>query len=139
MIRVTDNHAQRLARMAPSRIMPVLGEELVFGAGQIVDYARANINDGAISGPGHIPGPVGGFPNSDTHELEQSLHVGELIETPGQIQTAAIADAPYAAYVELGTSRAGPRPYMEPSSQELRPTVMEALGKRFAEEVNGNG
>jgi len=136
VIKVTDNHAARLVRLNPARIMPAMGEELGAAAQAIVDVARQNINDGAISGPGHAPGPPYGYPNSDTHELEQSLHVGEIMETATEIKTSAIADAPYASYVELGTSRALPRPYMQPSTEEVRPTVIEALGARFVEEVN---
>lgn len=136
VIKITDNHAARLARLNPANILPAMGQEIEAAAQSIVDIARFNINDGAISGPGHIAGAPYGYPNSDTHELEQSLHVGETLETPGEIKTSAIADAPYSAWVELGTSRALPRPYMVSSTEEVRPTVLPALAARFIEEVN---
>jgi len=136
MIKFTDNHAQRLAKMAPSRVMPAFGDQLDKGAQSLVEHARYNINDGAISGAGHVPGPPGGYPNSDTHELEQSLHKGEVIETPNEVRTAAIADAPHAAYVELGTSKAAPRPYMQLATEEVRGAVIEGLGRRYVEQVN---
>jgi len=136
MINITDHHAQRLAKMSPRRIIPALADVLEEGAQAIVDTARFNINDGAISGSGHIPGPPGGYPNSDTHELEQSLRVGDTIETPQQVKTSAIADAPYAAYVERGTSKAEPRPYMELATGSNHPGVINALGRRFTETVS---
>jgi hypothetical protein len=136
VIRFTDNHGDRLKRLALHRLTPGLGEVLLENAQTIVDFARVNINDGSVSGPGHVPGPVGGYPNSDTHELEQSLHVGELIETGSEIKTSAIADAPHAIYVERGTSNAGPRPYIEPSTEEVRPHVLAGLASAFRKVVN---
>lgn len=135
MIRVTDNHAARLARMSPASVRPVLADSLDKGAQSIVEHARYNINDGAISGSGHISGPIGGFPNSDTHELADSLHKGELIETAADVRTSAIADAPYAAFVERGTSRAGPRPFMQLTVEELRPAILGALHARFTAQI----
>jgi hypothetical protein len=136
VIRVTDNHAARLLRLARSRVLPALGEELTHAAQTIVDTMRHEMNDGAISGPGHIPGPPYGTAKSDTHQMEESLHVTPLIETPGEIRTGAAADTPYALYVELGTSRALPRPGLQLATAEHRTDVREALGKRFIEEVN---
>lgn len=99
---------------------------------------RNNMNDGAISGSRHVPGPPYGSAKSDTHEMEQSIHVGEVIETPTEIRTAVIAggdEAPYAIYVELGHSNALPRPGLSLAVQEVRPTVMDAIEGRFREEV----
>lgn len=135
MIRITDNHGPRLARLAPAPIFDAMGEEIGAAAQSIVDIARQNINDGAISGPGHVAGAPYDYPKSDTHELEQSLHVGELLETASEVKTSAIADAPYASYVQLGTSRALPRPYMDTATEEVRPTVIAALSARFREIV----
>jgi hypothetical protein len=137
MIRVTDDHAARLKRMLPDRIRTAMADQVDAGAQSIVEHARHNINDGAISGAGHVPGPVGGYPNSDTHELEQALHKGETVDTGGEIRSRAVSSAPYAGYVELGTSRAGPRPYMQLATEEVRPAVVEGLGQRFVREVNG--
>lgn len=136
MIRLTDHHGPRLLRMAAPLILPALGEEIQAGAQSIVDIARHNINDGAISGPGHVPSAPGEYPKSDTHDLEQSLHVGELIATEQGVTTSAIADSDHAAYLELGTSRMAARPFMVPSTEEVRPTIIEALGARYAAEVN---
>lgn len=138
-LKITDNVAQRLQRMRPAPIMAAFGEELQAGAEAIVERAQFNIRDGAISGLGHIAGLPGDFPNANTHELDESIHAGELVEGTNEVRAAAIADAPYAAFVELGTSRMEPRPYMEPSTEELRPEIIHSLNQRFRDEVGIGG
>lgn len=134
-IRISDAHGPRLARMQPAAVRPVLADSLDRGAQSLVEHARLNIEDGAISGPGHVAGPVGGFPNSDTHELAESLHKGPLIETIGDVRTSAIADAPYARLVHNGTSRAGPRPFMSLTVAALRTVIVQSLHERFIRQV----
>lgn len=135
-VNFTDNHAARLRKLMLSRILPAMGEELESGADAIVETAKHNLNDGAISGSGHIPGPPFGYSNSDTHELEQSFHRGDTIETAGEIKSSVIADAPHAIFQELGTSKVLPRPNMQLATEEHRSDVAEALGGRFVREVN---
>lgn len=134
MITITDNHAARLQRMRPAVIVPAIGEELEAGAQAIVEDAVFSIRDGAISGSGHIPSLPGEAPNADTHDLDESIHVGELIETPGSIRTAAIASSDH-AWIERGGSNLAPRPYLEPASQRQRPDIIAAIRKRFKTEV----
>jgi hypothetical protein len=121
--------------MAPAAVNPVIAAALEAGAESVVVVARFNINDGAVSGAGHVSGPVGGYPNSDTHELAASLHRGDTIETPGQIKSSAIADAPYAAFVHNGTSRAGPRPFMMLTVEALRLKILRDLRTRFFAQI----
>lgn len=139
MIRVTDNHAARLAKMMPSRIMPAMGEELQSGAQAIEDTMRRNMNDGAISGSGHIPGPPGSYASSDTHKMEESIKAGELVETATEIKTSVSAgdsEAPYPLYVELGHSGVAPRPGLQLATEEHRSDITEAMGGRFIREIN---
>lgn len=137
MIRFTETVTARLRKMEPTRILAALGEELEAGADAVVETARFNLNDGALSGSGHIPGPPGSYSKSDTHELEQSFHRGETIASPGEVSTSAIADAPWAIYQELGTSKMQPRPNMQLAVGENRKKIARALGQRFIREVNG--
>lgn len=134
MIALTDNHLQRLQRMAPSRIVPALGEELESGARAIAEDAAESIRAGAISGAGHVPSAPGEAPNKDTGDLDQSIHVGQVIETPGSIRTSVIADSDH-AWIERGGSKMEPRPYMEPAMERARSDVTEALGRRYTAEV----
>jgi hypothetical protein len=113
MSRVTDSgHLARLTRALAVEAPVSAG--LVLGGQAIIDEARFNLNDGAISGPGHVPGPPGGYSKSDTHELEQSLAVHEPIETAGTIYVAAGAfDCAHAVAQEFGTERMLPRPNLQ--------------------------
>lgn len=134
MIKITDSHAQRLARMRPAAIGIAMGEEIEVGARLIADDAIFSIRDGAISGSKHIASLPGEAPNADTHDLDRSIHVGEIIETPGIVQTAVIADSDH-AWIERGGSKMEPRPYLEPAVERQRGDVVEALHKRFKSEV----
>lgn len=135
MIRVTDHHAARLLRLSPTRIMPAMGEELEAGAKAIAEDAAFSIRDGAISGSGHIPSLPGQPPNKDTGDLDESIHVGDVVELPNGIQTSVIADSDH-AWIELGGSKMEPRPYMQPAVERGRSDITEALGGRFIREVN---
>lgn len=130
MIILTDNHAARLQRMRPALVTPALGEELEAGAQAIAESAIASILDGGISGPGHVASAPGEAPNADTHDLDQSIHIGELVETPGEVKSSVIADSDH-AWIERGGSKMEPRPYMEPAVERERRDVIDALHKRF--------
>lgn len=131
MIRITDHHAARLAKMHPDLVTLALGSALTEGAETIAEDAAFSIRDGAISGAGHVPSLPGQPPNADTHDLDQSIHVGELIETPGKVQTAVIADSDHALYMELGTTRIEERPYMRPAVAKNRAGVVDRLRDTF--------
>jgi len=136
MISFSDHHGARLLRMAPTRVVPALGEVLSEAAQTIAEDAAFSIKDGAISGPGHVPSLPGEPPSADTHDLDQSIHVGELIELGHEIRTSVIADSDH-AWIERGGANLAPRPYMEPATERARPNVVAALGKRYVDEVNG--
>ena len=122
-------HVARLNRLVSPEFIAALGNALLEGAETIAEDAIFSIRDGAISGSGHIASLPGDPPNADTHDLDESIHVGELIETPSQIQTAVIADSGHALYMELGTSRIAPRPFLSPAMQANRPTVLRRVAQ----------
>ena len=135
MIRVTDNHLARLLRMNPARIMPAVGEELQAGAEAIAEDARASVLDGGIPSPHHVVSAPGEAPNSDSGYLVSTIHAGEIIETPGTVQTSVGVGAEYGLYLELGTSKMEPRPFLVPATEVNRKDVIDALHKRFEAEV----
>jgi len=135
MIRVTDNHLARLLRMNPARIMPAVGEELRAGAEAIAEDARASVLDGGIPSPHHVVSAPGEAPNSDSGYLVSTIHAGEIIETPGTVQTSVGVGAEYGLYLELGTSQMKPRPFLVPATELNRKDVIDALHKRFEAEV----
>ena len=136
MIKLTDRHGARLAKLARARVIPALGNVLEEGAQAIAEDAANSIRANSISGPGHIPSLPGQAPNADTHDLDQSIHTGELIETEDSVRASVIADSDH-AWIERGGSNMEPRPYMEPAVERARHDVVSALGRRFVAEVNG--
>ena len=140
MMKLDDRAWQsRLDRLASPELVAVLGQALLEGAQAIAEDAAHSIRDGAISGPGHVPSAPGEPPNADTHDLDESIHVGELIETPDRIQTAVIADSDHALYMELGTSRIAPRPFMLPAMIRNRPDVIRHVAQAFDKFRKGRG
>lgn len=130
-----DDHIGRLMRMSPARVVPAMGEELEAGAQAIAADAIFSIRDGAISGAGHIASLPGEAPNADTHDLDEHIHVGEVVETADSIRTAVISSSDH-AWIERGGSNMEPRPYLEPATERGRRDIIEALGKRYVAEVN---
>ncbi|MEH3121172.1 MAG: HK97 gp10 family phage protein [Sphingomonas phyllosphaerae] len=135
MIRIKDEHAARLAKMHPDLVILALGSALTDGAQGIAEDAAFSIRDGAISGAGHVPSLSGQPPNADTHDLDQSIHVGDLIETPDRVQTSVIADSDHALYMELGTTRIEERPFMRPAVTKNRAGVLDRLRDTFRKVV----
>ena len=55
--------------------------------------------------------------------------IGHTIETgPGSIEAEIGPTAAYGIYVEKGTSRQAPQPFMAPAYDEHQPKLQEALG-----------
>lgn len=105
-------------------------DEIEGGARAIVDEAVFSIRDGAISGSGHIASLPFESPNADTHDLDQSIHVGEVTQTGDIIRGSAIADSDH-AWIERGGSKMEPRPYMEPAAVRLHDTIIRSIAQRL--------
>lgn len=131
--KVTDTgHLARLRRAL--EVEDAVSAGLLRGGQAIIDEARFNLNEGAISGVGHVPGPAGGYSKSDTHELEESLAVHEPVEVADTIYVAAGAfDCPHAVYQELGTEHMLPRPNLQLATaargHETAPAIAEEMRK----------
>lgn len=136
MIRFSDAHGPRLLRIAPALMRPVLGDQLVDHAHSIAEGAADSIRDGAISGAGHIPSLPGNPPAADTHDLDQSIHVGELVETPGEIRTSVIADSDH-AWLEVGGANVAERPYLRPQVEQQRGSTIRGLAGAYNRQVHG--
>jgi hypothetical protein len=136
MIRLTDNHAARLRKAAPSSIVPALGRELHDSADIIARDAQVTILDGGISGSGHITSEPGQTPNADTHDLDKSIHAGEVIDTdPGVIRSSVIADSDHALPLELGTTNIAERPFLRPAVERHRRTTVRSLALAYNRKV----
>jgi hypothetical protein len=137
VIKITDKHGPRLARMDPASVIPAMGEELLFQAREIADDAILSIKDGAISGSGHVPAPPGQPPNEDTGELSASIRPLDLVETPVSVQTGVISDSGHSLYQERGTSKMEARPFLEPAAERHRVDTLRALHGRYVDLLRG--
>jgi hypothetical protein len=132
MMKVTDSgHAARLQRLASPALIEALGRALVASADSIAEDAAESIRADSISGPGHIPSQPGQPPNADTHDLDESIHVGELIDTGDGLQTHVIADSDHALYMEMGTSRVEARPFLMPAMYLGRRGTLERIAAAY--------
>lgn len=132
---LTDNHAPRLLKASPARIIPALGRELHDSAEIIAKDAAISIIDGGISGSGHIASEPGQTPNADTHDLDQSIHATETVEVDGYVKASVVADSEHAAHLELGTTKMAERPFMVPAVERHRDTTIKSLGLAYNRQV----
>lgn len=126
MITIRDNHAARLARLAPARVRPAIADQLHDHANAIAEDAADSIRDGAISGAGHVASLPGEAPNADTHDLDQSIHATDVIETPGEIRTSVAATSDH-AWIERGGANMAERPYLAPAMQRQRGSTIRGI------------
>jgi HK97 gp10 family phage protein len=78
----------------------------------ITKEAALSITKGSISGKKHVPSRPGQPPNADTRQLDTSIVTIPHRET---MSCQSVAQAPHAIFMELGTSRIAPRPFMRPA------------------------
>lgn len=132
MIRITDNHAQRLQRLNPVRVMPVLAAQLDRNAASMLEDAQQSIMDGSGGGAVSLPGEP---PNNQSGELHDSGFVTPAAEIGDEIRAAAGFSAEHAKYLEHGTSRMAPRPFVVPAAERQRGFMFTGLLSRLRETV----
>ena len=118
-------HVARLKRIQGPEMERQVGRALFAGGNIIQVEAQIGLSTGAVSGKGHVPGPVGGYPNSDTQQLANSIETVQ--KEPLLVEVSANAE--YAAAVHDGGSRTGPRPYMDLARDAKRREVEELVVK----------
>lgn len=107
----------------------------LFGVAQdIAVDAAVSITTGAVSGKGHVPSPPGQPPNADTHVLSNSI----AALSTGPLKAETIADAPYAAAQELGSSTLPERPYMRPAAAKNRGNAARKTAAAVNEVIRAN-
>jgi len=131
VIKFSDAHGPRLLRIAPARVRPALADQLQDHAHAIAEDAAGSIRDGAISGAGHVPSLPGEPPNADTHDLDQSIHATEVIETADEIRTSVSVTSDH-AWLERGGANVVERPYLSPAVRRQHGSTIRGLRGAFA-------
>lgn len=100
-------------------------------ANRVETDAFNSIKEGSVSDAGHVPSAPGEPPNNDSSVLADNIETIRGSE-PGTIKYTVSSNAPYAAFLEFGTSKMAARPYMRPALEKNR----ERISKRLAAAIN---
>lgn len=125
--------AERVKQLTPQQVTAAL-----YAAGQEIEIdAEHSITDGSISGAGHIPSLPGEPPNADTRLLDQSIETEIDPSAPaGKSRVLVSSNAPYGAWLEFGTSRMAPRPYMAPAAARKKAAASALVARAIKDVVN---
>lgn len=113
-VKVVNNRFGGIAKLLPILCGQAVAKELAEMKAMIVEGMQA-------STPG--PSTPGNMPAIDTHTLVDSLTITMTNKAQGYLWT----DVEYATYLEYGTSRMMPRPFMTPASEEGRKGLIKTL------------
>lgn len=122
-------HTARLKRLqaAGNKLRPIV----YAAADAVAADAAHSITEGSVSGANHVPSLPGEPPMADTGTLDRSIHVEQIDDLSARV----VADAPYAAALEFGTSKMAERPFMRPAAKKVAPKMLKkvrAIVKREA-------
>lgn len=121
MGRGRNSHSDRLRRLG--QVRSDLRKVVYAAADELAADAALSITAGSVSGAGHVPSAPGEPPNEDTGMLSRSIHVRQIDDLKAQV----VADAPYAAALEFGTSKMAERPYMRPAALRVAPVMRKKI------------
>lgn len=113
----------RMQGMAGEETIRRVGAALFAGGEAIRAEASHMITEGAVSGKGHVPSAPGEPPKEDTGTLRTHIETTQI--APLKVEVSS--NAPYAAYLEFGTSRIAERPYMRPATDRKRQEVIDGV------------
>lgn len=84
----------------------------------------------------HHPSQEGNPPAVDTGTLRRSItYTIDESKMVGKVGST-INDPPYGAYLEFGTSRMKPRPWLKPAIEKSKETIEKILGKAIKVAIN---
>lgn len=130
-----DKHKRRLAKLSSFDVDGVVGAVLYEGADVIKADAQQSITRGAVGGRNHVASSPGEAPNNDTGILMRNI---EAVRT-GRVSAEVRSQAPYAAFLEFGTSKMAERPYMRPARDRMLPKVRARLAEQIDKLVKRSG
>lgn len=128
-----QRHKTRLSKITAPASRSLIDRALYVAGQKIEIDAEISITSGSISGAGHIPSRPGEPPNADTRLLDTNINT--VVVGPGRVNVEAVA--PYAAYLEFGTSRMAARPFMEPAARKNRKEAVELIRRAVQKTTEG--
>lgn len=126
-------HKARLKRIRGPKMKREVGKAIYTASDMLKVDAQISITEGAVSGKNHVPSKPGEPPNADTHFLADNIENSKT----GPLTAEVSSNAPYAAALELGTSKMAERPYMRPAAEKTRPEALKLVMKAVKKVVNG--
>ena len=115
--------------------------EVVMGGAQLIrGEAIKSIQTGAKSGRiyekynprrTHRASAPGQAPASDTGNLVRNI----AVKMESRDQVAVVSSAPYSQFLEFGTSKMLPRPFLFPATEKSRPKIAQAVFNRVKKEI----
>ena len=121
--------------------MEIPFQEIVKGGGQLIrTEAIKSIQTGAKSGViyqmynprrEHRASAPGQAPASDTGNLVSKI----IVKQKGQDVTSVESNANYSAYLEYGTSKMQPRPFMLPAFEKSKKPIINAVINRITQKI----
>lgn len=120
-----------LTAMADPASRQLVERALFVGASEIAVEAQLLINQGSVSGKGHVPSRPGEPPNRDSGVLSGNI---EALQE-GPLRAVASSNAPYSQELEFGTSKMAARPFMRPAAEKVRPKVQKLVAQAVAKAI----
>ena len=118
-------HVARLRKLCGPAVERDIGKALFAGGELIAVEAQIGITTGAVSGAGHVAGPVGGYPNQDTGVLAGNIETNQI----EQLIVEVSSNAPYSTALHDGDSSRGGRPFMKLARDARRGDVAQLVYK----------
>ena len=135
-IKATQKNIDKLTNTLMKEMTPVL-----LGGGQFIrGEAIKSITQGSKSGRKykkynptrtHIASAPGEAPASDTGNLVSNI----MVERESENIVNVVSKAFYSMFLEFGTSKILPRPFMFPASEKAFPKIVEVVTKKVNETV----
>lgn len=128
-------HLQRIRGIVSQAAVARIDTAVDDGARAVVARANLLITTGAVTGKFHEPSLPGEPPNNNWGTLRNNIEK----EKPKPLVRDISSNAPYAAGLELGTSKMLPRPYMRPALHDSREVIVRQIRVAVQEVVTEVG
>lgn len=126
MVKVTGRelaHRRIRGTTGDAAMVSEVGKALFVAGNRIQVAAQKSITEGSVSGAFHVPSLPGEPPNADTHTLDRQIETVQV--EPLKVEVSS--NAPYAAFLEFGTSKMAARPYMLPAAEKERAAAVQLV------------